>query len=239
MRNASIDLKAAHERGVVVCGTGTGSAPPVELTWALILGLARSITKENAELRRNGPWQSTVGVDLAGRQLGILGLGKIGTEVARVGRAFGMKVVGWSPNLTDERAAEAGVLKSSSREILLEESDFVTIHLVLGPTTRGLVGGPELKRMRSSAFLINTSRAAIVDQLALVKALEEGWIAGAGLDVFEREPLPTEHPFRKLPNVLATPHIGYVSENNYRIFFGEAVEDIEAWLNGSSIRRLG
>jgi phosphoglycerate dehydrogenase-like enzyme len=150
-----------------------------------------------------------------------------------------MKVVGWSPNLTDERAAEAGVLKSSSREILLEESDFVTIHLVLGPTTRGLVGGPELKRMRSSAFLINTSRAAIVDQLALVKALEEGWIAGAGLDVFEREPLPTEHPFRKLPNVLATPHIGYVSENNYRIFFGEAVEDIEAWLNGSSIRRLG
>jgi phosphoglycerate dehydrogenase-like enzyme len=236
MRNAAIDLAAAGD--VVVCGTGSSSAPPAELTWCLILGLARQIPFESTQLRRNGPWQSTVGVDLHGRRLGIIGLGKIGTRVAQVGQAFGMQVMAWSPNLTDERAAAAGVERMASREELLESSDFVTIHLVLAPTTRGIIGSGELRRMQPSAFLINTSRAALVDQAALIQALEGNWIAGAGLDVFDTEPLPSDHPFRRLPNVLATPHLGYVSEENYRTYFTEAVEDIEAWLAGSPIRRL-
>ncbi|MEZ0168714.1 D-2-hydroxyacid dehydrogenase family protein [Microvirga sp. TS319] len=236
MRNAAIDLLAAGD--VVVCGTGGSSAPPAELTWGLILGLARQIPTENTQLRHNGPWQSTIGIDLQGRRLGIVGLGKIGTRVAHVGQAFGMHVTAWSPNLTAERASAAGVERMASKEELLESSDFVTIHLVLAPTTRGLVGAPELRRMRSSAFLINTSRAAIVDQTALIQALEENRIAGAGLDVFDAEPLPSDHPLRRLPNVLATPHLGYVSEDNYRTYFTEAVEDIEAWLAGSPIRRL-
>ena len=238
MRNASIDMAAAKARGIVVCGTATSGSPPIELTWALILGLARQVVTENVNLRRNGPWQSTVGADLHGRMLGILGLGKIGTQIARVGEAFGMKVMAWSPNLTEERAAAAGAVRAASKEELLEQSDFVTVHLVLSPTTRGLLGKGELRRMRPSAFLVNTSRAAIIDQAALVQALEENWIAGAGLDVFDVEPLPQDHPFRRLPNVLATPHLGYVSQANYRTFFGEAVEDIKAWLGGSSIRTV-
>lgn len=238
MRNAAIDLDAARERRITVCGTGTGSSPPAELTWALILGLSRHVATEAAALRGNGRWQSTVGIDLAGRTLGILGLGKIGAQVAKVGDAFGMKVVAWSRNLTEARAAEARATKAASKEALLEQSDFVTIHLVLGQTTRGLIGETDLRRMRKSALLVNTSRAAIVDQPALIKALQENWISGAGLDVFDHEPLPADHPFRKLPNVLALPHLGYVSESNYRMFFGEALEDIEAWLSGSSIREL-
>jgi phosphoglycerate dehydrogenase-like enzyme len=236
MRNAAIDLEAAGD--VTVCGTGSSSAPPAELTWGLILNLARQISFENAQMRQNGPWQSTVGVDLHGRHLGIIGLGKIGTRVAQIGQAFGMHVSAWSPNLTDARAAVAGVQRMASREELLESSDFVTIHLVLAPATRGIIGATELRRMRPSAFLINTSRAALVDQAALIQALEKNWIAGAALDVFDTEPLPAEHPFRRLPNVLTTPHLGYVSEDNYRTYFTEAVEDIEAWLAGSPIRRL-
>ena len=236
MRNAAIDLAAAGD--VVVCGTGSSSAPPAELTWGLILGLARQIPLESTQLRQNGPRQSTVGVDLHGRRLGIIGLGKIGTRVAQVGQAFGMHVTAWSPNLTEERAIAAGVERMASREDLLESSDFVTIHLVLAPTTRGIIGAAELRRMRPNAFLINTSRAAIVDQAALIQALEEHRIAGAGLDVFDAEPLPVQHPFRRLPNVLATPHRGYVSEANYRTYFTEAVQDIEAWLAGSPIRWL-
>jgi phosphoglycerate dehydrogenase-like enzyme len=237
MRNAAIDLAAAGD--VVVCGTGSNSAPPAELTWGLILGLARQIQDENAQLRQNGPWQSTVGVDLHGRHLGIIGLGKIGTRVAQFGQAFGMHVTAWSPNLTDERAAAVSVQRMASKEELLESSDFVTIHLVLAPTTRGIIGATELHRMRPSAFLINTSRAAIVDQAALIQALEENRIAGAGLDVFDEEPLAAGHPFRRLPNVLATPHLGYVSEANYQTYFSGAVEDIEAWLAGSPVRVLG
>ncbi len=238
MRNAAIDVAAARARGVEVCGTGSGSTPPMELTWALILGLARHLAFENAALRQNGPWQSTVGVDLCGRHLGLIGLGRIGTQVAKVGQAFGMHLSAWSPNLTEERAVAAGVRKASSKEALLEESDIVTIHLVLADATRDLIGESELRRMRRNALLINTSRAAIVDQAALVRALEEGTIAGAELDVFDAEPLPPDHPFRRLPNVLATPHLGYVSERNYRTYFSEAVENIEAWLAGSPIRRL-
>ncbi|KAA0125917.1 D-2-hydroxyacid dehydrogenase family protein [Methylobacterium sp. P1-11] len=239
MRNLAIDLAAARARNVVVCGTDSSPTPPTELTWALILSLARHVAPESGTLRAGGPWQSTIGTDLAGATLGILGLGKIGTRVAEIGRAFGMRVMAWSPNLDEARAAAAGVERAASKEALLEASDVVTIHLVLGDRTRGLLGSAELRHMRRDAFLVNTSRAPIVDQGALVRALEEGWIAGAGLDVFETEPLPADSPFRRLPNVLALPHLGYVSRNNYRTFFTQAVEDIEAWLAGAPIRRLG
>ncbi|WP_426312673.1 D-2-hydroxyacid dehydrogenase family protein [Methylobacterium fujisawaense] len=239
MRNLAIDLAAARARNVVVCGTDSSPTPPTELTWALILGLARHVASEGRAMREGGPWQSTIGTDLAGATLGILGLGKIGTRVAQIGRSFGMRVIAWSPNLDEARAAAAGVERAASKEALLEASDVVTIHLVLGDRTRGLLGPAELRRMRRDAFLVNTSRAPIIDQDALVRALDEGWIAGAGLDVFETEPLPADSPFRRLPNVLALPHLGYVSRNNYRTFFTQAVEDIEAWLAGAPIRQLG
>ncbi|SFL60190.1 D-2-hydroxyacid dehydrogenase family protein [Methylobacterium pseudosasicola] len=238
MRNLAIDGAAARARGITVCGTESSPTPPTELTWALILGFARHLPLENRNLRDGGPWQSTVGMDLAGATLGVLGLGKIGSRVAAIGRAFGMRVIAWSPNLDDARAAAAGVERAESKEALLEASDVVTIHLVLGDRTRGLLGEAELRRMRPSAILVNTSRAPIVDQAALVRALEESWIAGAGLDVFETEPLPADSPFRRLPNVLALPHVGYVTRNNYRTFFTQAVEDIEAWLAGAPIRLL-
>ncbi|NHN31852.1 D-2-hydroxyacid dehydrogenase family protein [Paenibacillus agricola] len=237
MRNASIDLAAATAQGVVVCGT-TGSESTAELAWALILGLARNIVQEHNAIRANGPWQSTIGMDLGGKRLGLLGLGKIGSRMARIGLAFGMEVTAWSQNLTQERADEAGVHLAASKEELLETSDFVSIHLVLGDRTRGLLGADELKRMRASAYLINTSRAPIVDQKALVHALENRWIAGAGLDVFEVEPLPQDDPFRTLPNVLTTPHLGYVSHKNYDTFYKHIVEDIQAFLAGEPIRTL-
>ncbi|GAA0473747.1 D-2-hydroxyacid dehydrogenase family protein [Streptomyces olivaceiscleroticus] len=239
MRNASIDLEAAARHGVTVCGTASNSEPPVELTWALLLGLARGVVRENTALRTGGPWQSTVGADLYGRRLGLLGLGKIGARVAAVGQAFGMDVVAWSRNLTDERAEEAGARRAASLEDLLESSDFVSVHLVLGERTRGLIGEAELKRMRPTAYLVNTSRAAIVDQDALATALREGWIAGAGTDVFDQEPLPADHPYRSLPNLLATPHLGYVTRRNYEGYFRQAVADIAAFLAGEPVRRLG
>ncbi|MGD6748281.1 D-2-hydroxyacid dehydrogenase family protein [Streptomyces sp. BH106] len=239
MRNASIDLDAAAAHGVTVCGTASNPEPPVELTWALILGLARGVLTEGANLRDGGPWQSTLGADLHGRRLGLLGLGKIGARVARVGTAFGMDVTAWSQNLTAERAAEAGATLAASKEELLEAGDFVSVHLVLGDRTRGLLGADELRRMRRTAYLVNTSRAAIVDQEALVRALREGWIAGAGSDVFDTEPLPAEHPLRTAPNFLGLPHLGYVTRRNYEGFYQGAVEDIEAYLAGSPVRTLG
>jgi phosphoglycerate dehydrogenase-like enzyme len=238
MRNASIDLRAAAEAGVTVCGTESSGAPPVELTWALILGVARHVTVESEALRHGGPWQSTVGQDLSGRTLGLLGLGKIGTKVAAVGKAFEMNVLAWSQNLTAERAAEAGAELAADKYDLLRRSDFVSIHLVLSDRTRGLLGEQELRAMNPHAYLINTSRAAIVDEQALLRALREGWIAGAGLDVFATEPLPADDPLRTLPNVLATPHLGYVTERNYRIFYTQAVENIAAYLDGSPVRTL-
>ena len=237
-RNASVDLAAARENGVTVCGTGSGSTAPVELTWALILGLARHLVTENNALRHNGPWQSTVGTGLSGKRLGLLGLGKIGQKVALIAQAFGMEVSAWSQNLTAERAAEHGVELAASKEALLKTSDVVSVHLVLSERTRGLLGAPELALMKPDALLINTSRAAIVDQPALLHALQTGQIAGAGLDVFETEPLPPGDPFRVLPNVLATPHLGYVSDGNYQAYFREAVEDIQAFLAGNPVRTL-
>ncbi|UUZ94198.1 D-2-hydroxyacid dehydrogenase family protein [Paenibacillus sp. P25] len=238
MRNASIDLAAAASHGVVVCGTAGNAEPTVELTWALILGLARHIAPEHYAMRTNGPWQNSLGTDLHGKRLGLLGLGRLGDRVARIGQAFGMEVAAWSQNLTEERAKEVGVLLASSKEEPLESSDFVSIHLVLSERTRGLVGAAELNRMRPSAYLINTSRAPIVDQEALVEALQSRRIAGAGLDVYETEPLPEDSVFRFLPNVLTTPHLGYVTEGNYRTFYRDAVEDIQAFLAGSPIRTL-
>jgi phosphoglycerate dehydrogenase-like enzyme len=238
MRNAAIDVEAAARRGVTVCGTASSSAPPAELTWALMLGLARHVVQEATALRENGPWQSTVGADLHGRRLALLGLGKIGAKVARVGQAFGMDVMAWSQNLTDERAAEIGVVRAGSLGELLEAGDFVSVHVRLSDRTRGLIGTNELKRMRRTACLVNTSRAEIVDQAALVRALHDGWIAGAGSDVFETEPLPADHPLRTAPNFLGLPHLGYVTRANYEGYFQQAVEDIAAYLAGRPMRTL-
>ncbi|MFF8555540.1 D-2-hydroxyacid dehydrogenase family protein [Streptomyces sp. NPDC015501] len=239
MRNSVIDFDAARRHGVVVCGTASSSTPPVELTWALLLGLARGIVPEAESLRTGGPWQSTLGADLHGRTLGLLGLGKIGGRVARVGLAFGMDVVAWSRNLTRERADEVGARLAASKDELLAASDFVSVHLALGERTRGLIGAPELARMRPTAYLVNTSRAAIVDTDALLAALRDGVIAGAATDVFDTEPLPADDPVRTAPGLLATPHLGYVSRANYTTYYGQAVEDIRAFLDGQPVRRLG
>lgn len=238
MRNSVIGYAAAEAHGVTVCGTASSSTPPVELTWALLLGLARGIVQESNALRAQGPWQSTVGADLHGRRLALLGLGKIGSRVAQVGLAFGMRVSAWSQNLTQERAEEVGVELAPSLQDLLATGDFVSVHLALGDRTRGLLGPAELALLKPTAHLINTSRAAIVDQDALLAALHEGRIAGAALDVFDTEPLPADHPLRTAPRLLATPHLGYVSQANYATYYGQAVENIEAYLAGSPVRRL-
>ncbi len=238
MRNASIDLAAAREHGVTVCGTGSAKTPPTELTWALILGLARHIAVENAAFHNGGPWQSTVGVDLAGATLGLVGFGHLGKAVGRVGKAFGMDVVAWSQNLTADRTEAEGVRLASSLPELLGQSDFASVHLVLSDRTRGLLDAAALACLKPSAFLINTSRAAIVDQGALLDVLRDNRIAGAGLDVFETEPLPLGDELRALPNVLATPHLGYVTQTNYRTYFREAVEDIHAFIQGTPVREL-
>ncbi|MGV9991105.1 D-2-hydroxyacid dehydrogenase family protein [Streptomyces sp. NPDC003374] len=239
MRNSVIDYAAARANGVTVCGTESSSTPPVELTWALLLGLARGIVTENEALRSGGPWQSTLGADLHGRRLGLLGLGKIGGRVAQVGLAFGMHVTAWSSNLTRERADEVGAELAASKEELLATSDFVSVHLALGDRTRGLLGAPELALMKPTAYLVNTSRAAIVDQDALLAALHEGRIAGAAVDVFDTEPLPAGHPMRTAPRLLATPHLGYVSRANYERYYGQAVQAVEAYLAGTPVRVLG
>ena len=238
MKNAAVDIEAARAQGVLVCGTASRPEPPAELTWALILGLSRHLVPESTTFRMNGPWQRTIGTDLHGRTLGILGLGKIGSRVARVARAFDMRVLAWSQNLTAERASTEDVELAPTKSDLLERSDVVSIHLVLSARTRRLLGAADLRRMKSTAYLINTSRAPIVDRNALVQALREGWIAGAGLDVFEEEPPPADDPLRVLPNVLATPHLGYVTWSGYQTYYGEAVEDIRAFLDGSPVRVL-
>ncbi len=236
MRNASIDMKAAAERGVIVCGTAGLPYPTAELAWGLILALMRRIPAEDRAVR-DGRWQTTVGLGLNGKTLGVLGLGTLGSRAARVGGAFEMQVLAWSANLTAERAAEVGATLVSKDE-LLARSDIVSIHLVLGERTRGLIGARELGLMKRTAYLVNTSRGPIVDEAALVRALRDGTIAGAGLDVFDTEPLPKDHPFRSLPNTVITPHLGYVTEETYRIFYGQAVEDIQAFLRGEPARVL-
>ncbi len=237
MRNASVDMDAASKHGVIISGTASYSEPPVELTWGLIHALARNIILES-EAIKTGCWQSTIGVDLKEKQLGLLGLGKIGAQVARVGKAFGMHVVAWSQNLTRTRTATEGVELARSKNELIENSDFISIHLVLSQRTENLINTEDFQRMRKTSYLINTSRASIVNQQALIKALQNSQIAGAAFDVFELEPLPENHILRRLPNFIATPHIGYVTERNYRTYFGEAIENIHSYLKDSPIRQL-
>lgn len=234
-RNASIDVAAAKERGIVVCGTEGFGHPTAELTVGLMIDLARKISFENARMKAGEAWQSTIGIDLFGKTLGILGLGKLGGRVAKAGQAFGMKVLAWSQNLTPEKCRELGVDYASKNE-LLKQSDFITIHLQLSDRTRGLVGASDLAQMKSTAFLINTSRGPIVDEKALLAALKDNKIAGAGLDVYDIEPLPRDHTLRKLPNVVLTPHLGYVTEGTYRVFYGQTVDAIRAFLDGKPIR---
>ena len=236
MRNASIDMKAAAERGVLVCGTSGLPYPTAELAWGLILSLVRRIPAED-RATREGRWQTSLGLGLNGKTLGVLGLGTLGSRVARVGRALEMKVLVWSQNLTAERAAAEDAMLVA-KDDLLARSDVVSIHLVLSERTRGLIGARELGLMKRSAYLVNTSRGPIVDEAALIRALGDGTIAGAGLDVFDEEPLPRDHPFRRLPNIVITPHLGYVTEETYRIFYGQAVEDIKAYLDGTPLRVL-
>jgi phosphoglycerate dehydrogenase-like enzyme len=226
--NASIDKEAAAEKGIAVTATGYRSTAAIELTWALILATARNVVDESNAMR-GGLWQTTVGQELHGKVLGVLGLGNIGREVARIGQAFGMKIVAWSENLTLEIAEAAGATLVTKNE-LFRQADFVTIHLILSQRTRGLVGAAELELMKPSSKLINTSRGPIVDEASLLEALRARRIAGAALDVFDEEPLPPQHPFRSLDNVLATPHIGYVSEELYRTFYGDVVASVTAWL---------
>lgn len=232
--NAAIDVAAATELGITVCGTGGVQHGTVELTWALVLAMVRHVPEEVASIRAGG-WQHTVGGDLRGATLGVVGLGRLGARVARVGQAFGMDVVAWSTNLTDERCAEVGVRRVDKAE-LFATADVVTIHLVLSERSRGLVGAQDLGRMKPTAVLVNTSRGPIVDEAALVDVLRRRAIAGAGLDVFDPEPLAADHPFRELRNVLPTPHIGYVTEQGYQVFFTDVVEDIGAWLAGAPVR---
>jgi phosphoglycerate dehydrogenase-like enzyme len=231
-RNASIDMTAAAERGIAVTHSSYSSTPTVELTWALILAGARHIVAEASAVRR-GQWQHTIGDDLAEKTLGILGLGSIGTHVAKVAQAFGMKVIAWSQNLTADKAAAHGATLVSKEE-LFRRADVLSIHLVLSDRTRGLVGAPELSLMKASARLVNTSRGPIVVEAALIEALSSGRIAGAAIDVYDIEPLPVEHPYRKLDRLLATPHIGYVSRGLYERFYRDMAANIAAWLESAA-----
>ena len=234
-RNNSFDVKAANERGVTVCGTGGVGSPTTGIAFGLMLELTRHIGLENARMKAGAPLQTTIGPDLGGMTLGIIGLGKLGQRSAAVAKAFGMRPIAWSPNLTPERAKEGGA-EYASKEELFAQADFITIHIVLSDRSRGLITAADLGRMKKSAYLINTSRGPIVEEKALLAALESKAIAGAGLDVFDTEPLPLDHPFRNMDNVVITPHLGYVSTQNYGKFFPDIVEDIRAWLDGKPVR---
>jgi phosphoglycerate dehydrogenase-like enzyme len=234
MRNAAIDVTAATELGILVCGTGGSGSGTPELTWGLILALLRQIPREDAATRA-GRWQETVGIDLQGATLGLLGLGNIGSAVARVGQAFGMELLAWSQNLTPERAAACGA-RLVEKDELLARADVLTVHLILSKRTRGLLGARDLGLMRPSAYLINTSRGPIVDEAALIDVLQRRAIAGAALDVFDQEPLPQGHPFLSMDNVVLTPHLGYVTRNSYRVFYGQTLENVEALLAGEPVR---
>ena len=235
-RNAAVVLQAATDHGVQVCGTDTLSHPTVELAWALILALARHIPQEGNALRQ-GRWQTSLGTGLRGRTLGVVGLGRLGGEVARIGQAFGMEVIAWSPNLTLERAAEVGVSRVVKAE-LFARADFVSVHMVLSPRSAGLVDAAALAGMKPTAVLVNTSRAGLVDEAALVAALSEHRIAGAGVDVWPQEPLPKDHPLLAFDQVVATPHLGYVTEDNFRCMYSQAVEAVAGWLADAPVRPL-
>ncbi|MDH6194645.1 phosphoglycerate dehydrogenase-like enzyme [Mycobacterium frederiksbergense] len=234
--NAAIDVAAAHQLGITVSGTGGAITPTVEHTWALILGLQRHLVTEDRHIR-NGGWQSTIGTDLAGATLGLVGVGRIGSRVAAIGKAFGMHVIAWSPNLTADRAAKAAVTRVD-REDLFATADVVSVHMVLAEATRGLIGQAELAAMKPSAILVNTSRGGLIDEPALIEALRGNRIRGAALDVYQQEPLPPGHPLAALPNSLLTPHLGYVTEGVMKVFYRDIVEDIAAYCAGSPLRLL-
>jgi phosphoglycerate dehydrogenase-like enzyme len=236
MWNASVDLAACEERGIAVCGTQAGGGGTAQVTWALILALAQDVTACDRDIRA-GRWQTGIGEELAGKTLGLLGLGRVGAKVALAAPAFGMHVIAWSTNMTDERAAACGATRVE-RDELFARADFLSVHLVLSARSRGLIGRDELARMKPTAYLINTSRGPIVDEAAMIDALERHAIAGAGLDVYDVEPLPLDHPLRRLPNTVLTPHVGYMSRESYAIFYSQMLEDIEAWLAGEPIRRI-
>ena len=236
-RNASIDMAAAKERGIAVCYTGYRSHGAMEQTWALLLGAARHVPAEFGSLRSGG-WQRHVGKDMRGSTLGVIGLGKIGQSIARIGKAFEMNVVAWSQNLTEAAAAEHGVTRVEKDE-LLRISDFVTLHVVLSARTKGMIGAAELALMKPEAWLVNTSRGPLVDEAAMIEAVRAKRIAGVALDVFDVEPLPADHPLRTLPGVIASPHVGFVTEDTYRTFYTDTVADILAWMDGAPVRVLG
>ncbi len=235
MTNAAIDMKAAAEQGVTVCGTTGSVGSTAELAWGLMLALMRHIPAENAKFHARERWQTTVGREMRGRRLGVIGLGKLGSRVAKYGLAFEMDVVAWSPNLTKERCDAVGVKLAPSLDDLLQTSDIVTLHVVLNDRSRGMLGARELGLMKEGAILINTSRGPLVDEKALIAALREKRIS-AGLDTFDQEPLPADHPLRGMENVVATPHLGYVTEETYRYYYPAIIEDIAAWLAGKPIR---
>src|SRR6476619_1834850 len=235
MRNASIDLDYAAERGITVCGTEAAGQPTAELSVGIMLELARKIGYENNRMKSGVLWQSTLGIELAGKTLGLLGFGKLGSKVGEIGKALGMKLIAWSEKLTEEKACAGGATLVSKQD-LFRQADFLSIHLVLSPRSRGLVGGKDLALMKPTAFLINTSRGPIIDEPSLLAALGSRKIAGAGLDTFDVEPLPVSHPLRKLDNVVLTPHLGYVSQENYRVYYPDMVKNIKAWLAGKPVR---
>ena len=233
-RNRSIDAAACAEKGIVFCGTASSGDPTVDIAWGLIIGLMRDLPRQEQALRA-GRWQTSVGWGLEGRTLGVVGLGKLGGRVAKVAQAFGMKVIAWSQNLTEERAAEIGATRVD-KATLFAEADVVTLHLILSDRSRGIVGAEDLARMKPTAFIVNTSRGPLIDQDALIAALKAGRIAGAGLDVFDVEPLPQDHPILAAPNTMLTPHLGYVTQQNYRAYYQGCVEAIEAFNAGAPVR---
>ena len=237
MRNNAVDFEAARACGIPVCGTATSGNTTKEHTWAMLMALARQVAHDD-RMMREGKWQTRIGIDLMGRTLGIIGLGKLGSQVSGVAKVFGMDVIAWSPNLTEERCADVGVRKADSKEDLLRQSDIVSVHVVLSDRSRGLIDAAALAEMKPTALLVNTSRGPIVDEDALIDALKNNRIAGAAVDVFEPEPLPADHPIRTLDNILLTPHMGYVTEETYKLFYGEMVEDIKAWHAGEPVRLL-
>jgi D-3-phosphoglycerate dehydrogenase len=238
MRNAAIDMEAARDHRVVLCGTQWARDPTAPLTMGLILELTRNIGRENARAHAGEPLQKFVGIEIEGKTLGVIGLGKLGTKVSRLAQAFGMNVIAWSPNLTPERCKEAGV-GYATKEELFATADIITVHVVLGPRSRGLVGAEDLARMKPTSYLINTARGPIVDEMALLKTLQERKIAGAAIDVFSVEPLPVDHPFRKLDNIVLTPHLGYVTQESFGNHYRQMVEGIDAWFKGEVLRKLG
>jgi phosphoglycerate dehydrogenase-like enzyme len=237
MRNAAIDMEAAKEHQVVLCGTQWARDPTAPLTMGLILELTRNIGRESARMHAGEPLQKFVGIEIEGKTLGIVGLGKLGSKVAKMAQAFGMNVIAWSPNLTPEKCREAGVGYATKDE-LFATADIVTVHVVLSQRSRGLVGAAELSRMKPTSYLVNTARGPIVDEMALLETLQQRKIAGAAIDVFSVEPLPVDHPFRKLDNIVLTPHLGYVTAESFRNHYSQMVAGIDAWFNGEVLRRL-